>query len=155
MVDFGIQRSKDNIPNLPNITHVTDPANRAVERPHIQMRSLGKATSAKTASATENTPGAKDIIAAALKNVEKEAPSKESSFKATWSEINKTVEEKNKMAEAVKSNIRFSYNSDLNQIVVEVLDKENKVERTIPPQYLIELKESLREQVGKILDREL
>jgi uncharacterized FlaG/YvyC family protein len=167
VVDFGIQRSKDNIPNLPNITHVTDPANRAIERPHIQLRSTGKAAPAKTAGLSEEAAapkilglmdgknGAKDVIASALKDIEKNKPAKESAFQGTLEEIKKTADEMNKMAESVKSNIRFDYNKDLNQIVVQVLDKDNKIERTIPPQCLIELKESLREQIGQILDREI
>ena len=159
MVDFGVNKTHETVPNLPN-TMMPEVQGRAVEdssaqketAPTPELKDYAEATSAK---------GMKEVVddfikemGPQLKKSDIEEPEK--TFKAAGEELDKAIKEMNGLAKNLRNDVRFQISEELGELVVQVIDSEtDEVIRTIPPEYLLNLKVKLRDQVGLLLDREL
>ncbi len=154
MVDFGINRTQENVPNLPNVNHTKQTQERAVEQAEKKLIDE-KPSEIKDFQKTDAATSAKEILESAVKDAEAAKVFEQTAFSGTQEELEDAVKEMNDVSRLAGSKLRFGYNQDIGEVVVEVLDENNNVERTIPPDYLIQLKLRLKEHVGQLLDREL
>jgi flagellar protein FlaG len=80
----------------------------------------------------------------------------EGAFKPSFEELESSVDEMNGLSSSMSHKMRFEVSEELGELVVNIIDAEtNEIIKTIPPEYLINLRAKLHEQVGMLLDKEL
>ena len=69
-------------------------------------------------------------------------------------ELQKVVDELNKVMNPLNENLKFQFNNKVDELIVKVVDtKENKVIREFPPKEALRLMEKMRELVGLLFDK--
>lgn len=156
MVDFGVNRTQDTVPNLPQVSHINTGHAKPVPKPEGGSEFKQKAVEIKGVRQPSESSTAKKMLEKALEDVEVYNGEEVGTFDGSIDELNQAIEEMNVVADNLKSDVRFQYNEELGEFVVSVVNSEtNEVERTIPPEYLIKLKIKLKEHVGQLLDKEI
>lgn len=161
MVDFGVNRTGDTVPNLPKATPAHEIGKRLVEETAAKTLKGERVEEVGEKAKLLNGNSIANIRAGLEKLFEKADEKAEGALSA---EINKDIDEEkaeelasemNEIADFAQSNVRFTYNKDLGAMVLTVLDDAKGVERTIPPEYLINFRIKIREQIGQFLDKKL
>ncbi|QCT95146.1 flagellar protein FlaG [Caminibacter mediatlanticus TB-2] len=68
-------------------------------------------------------------------------------------ELQKIVDELNKVMSPLNENLKFQFNNKVDELVVKVVDiKNDKVIREFPPKEALRLMEKMRELVGILFD---
>ncbi|MGE5380675.1 MAG: flagellar protein FlaG [Methylocystaceae bacterium] len=76
------------------------------------------------------------------------------SQKMTAEEVSKNLEIMNKAMEILNYRLRFRIDEDSEQLQVKVIEKDSeKVIREIPPQYILDMIDKLKDTVGMLLDK--
>ena len=79
---------------------------------------------------------------------------KEKSKEEIKRELQKIVEELNRVMNPLNENLKFQFNNKVDELVVKVVDtKSNKIIREFPPQEALKLMEKMRELVGLLFDK--
>lgn len=83
------------------------------------------------------------------------SPGTSEATKIAEEEVRKAVEQANATFTTLNQKIGFGYEKRLNQIYVQVLDRETgEVVKEIPPKEFIEHRAAMREMIGLILDKQ-
>lgn len=66
------------------------------------------------------------------------------------------TEQMNKVFQAINENLVFKFHDDADQLYAELISLDTKeVIKTIPPEYLLEMKAKMKEMIGLFIDEKL
>jgi len=68
-------------------------------------------------------------------------------------ELQKVIEELNKAMNPLNKDLKFRFNDKVDELIVQVVDKNDKVIREFPPKEALHLMEKMRELVGLLFDK--
>lgn len=84
------------------------------------------------------------------------APNISPSSKQKHQDYIKYLEKINKITQNLNKKLKYSYNKELNQVIVKVVDsRTDKVIKEIPPEELQRLHMRIQEAIGLLIDEEI
>ncbi|NLK52147.1 MAG: flagellar protein FlaG [Syntrophomonadaceae bacterium] len=75
--------------------------------------------------------------------------------KPTLEQLNAAIELLNKALEGLPHRLSFIVHEEVNQMQVEIVDKENKIIKKIPPDEVMELVNRIQNMIGWFLDKKV
>jgi uncharacterized FlaG/YvyC family protein len=119
-------------------------------------KQTGQVEDSKESPSAIQLESAKPAVAEKPEAAQGDKAEPEGAFKPSFEELESSVNEMNSLSSSMNHKVRFEVSEELGELVVNIIDTEtNEVIKTIPPEYLINLRAKLHEQVGMLLDREL
>ena len=161
MVDFGVSRTSDTVPNLPKATPAHEVGKRLVEETSaktLEGQRVDEVGEKAKLMSGNNAAFVKEGLEKIYENADRKvegAIATDLRKEIDKEEAEEVAREINEIADFVQSTVRFAYNEDLGVMVAHVFDDAKGVERTVPPEVLINFRVKIREQIGQFLDKKI